>query len=68
MEIPVGYARNIMYSVFDCDNMSLFFAGAKDGEMICCVCMGDSSEKPNEIVLCDNCGQGQSMKNCNFVN
>ena len=33
--------------------------GAKDGEMICCVCMSDSSEKPNEIVLCDNCGQGQ---------
>ena len=27
------------------------------GEMICCVCMSDSSEIPNEIVLCDNCGQ-----------
>jgi len=29
-----------------------------DDEMICCVCMGENSEKPNEIVLCEYCLQG----------
>ncbi|KAK3605891.1 hypothetical protein CHS0354_017794 [Potamilus streckersoni] len=32
--------------------------GAKDGETMCCLCLGEVSEKPNEIVLCDNCGLG----------
>lgn len=32
--------------------------GAKDDEISCCVCQTDQSEKPNEIVLCDNCGLG----------
>ena len=34
---------------------------AKVGEMVCCVCLGEDSDKPNEIVLCDNCGQGKTL-------
>ncbi|XP_052286913.1 uncharacterized protein LOC127882361 isoform X3 [Dreissena polymorpha] len=30
----------------------------KDEEMICCVCLGEHSEKPNEIVFCEYCLQG----------
>ncbi|XP_052790457.1 uncharacterized protein LOC128224585 [Mya arenaria] len=30
----------------------------EDDEMICCVCLGETSEKPNEIVLCEYCLQG----------
>lgn len=39
-------------------------AGAKDDEISCCVCQTDQSEKPNEIVLCDNCGLGKCEEVC----
>lgn len=32
--------------------------GAKEGEIMCCSCQGESSDIPDEIVLCDNCGLG----------
>ncbi|XP_014788525.1 metal-response element-binding transcription factor 2 isoform X1 [Octopus bimaculoides] len=32
--------------------------GAKEGEIMCCSCLGESSDAPDEIVLCDNCGLG----------
>lgn len=32
--------------------------GAKEGEIMCCSCQGESSDVPDEIVLCDNCGLG----------
>lgn len=38
--------------------MCMYIIGAKDDEISCCVCQTDQSEKPNEIVLCDNCGLG----------
>lgn len=34
------------------------FSGVQDGDLSCCLCQTDVSDKPNEIVLCDNCGLG----------
>lgn len=40
----------------------LYISGAKEGDVSCCLCQTDGSDKPNEIVLCDNCGLGMFIQ------
>lgn len=45
--------------------MVLIFLGATEsGEMVCTICQEEYSEAPNEMVICDKCGQGK----VNFCN
>ena len=44
------------------------FPAPGQGETSCCVCKGESSDAPNKIVLCDNCGLGEQPDGVFSVN
>jgi hypothetical protein len=52
----VACVKQIVYIIV------LYISGAKEGDVSCCLCQTDGSDKPNEIVLCDNCGLGMYIQ------
>lgn len=39
-------------------HFDLYLGATESGEMVCTICQEEYSEAPNEMVICDKCGQG----------